>query len=110
MPEIGFIKKNKIKEFIINYETIEENFVSENNNTVLPVYKINKKDIEIEEKSSISEDYHSENKDENKYKDFSIDELLKNNSKPDLINICKELKIPYSNKNKKQLAENIIKK
>lgn len=108
MPEIGFIKKNKIKEFIINYETIEENFVSENSN--LPVYKINKNDIEIEEKNSISEDYNTEYKHENKYKDFTIDELLKGNSKLDLINICKELKIPYSNKNKKELAENIIKK
>ena len=46
------------------------------------------------------------NTNEENYENKSIDELLKF-SKIELINICKQIKKPYSNKNKKKLAETI---
>ena len=122
MPSIGFTKVIKLKQFEINNKLdsfdnkiseneISENEISENeskNNH--PVYKINDIDIELEI-NTISEEYNTEyNNIENKYKSFSLNELLSTYKKPELINICKELKIPYSNKNKKILAKNILDK
>jgi len=123
MPSIGFTKVIKLKQFEINNKLdsfdnkiteneiteneITENEITENNH---PVYKINDIDIELEI-NTISEEYNTEhNNFENKYKSFSLDELLNTYKKPELIKICKELKIPYSNKNKKVLAKNILDK
>ena len=127
MPSIGFSKIIKIKQFEIdnkleafdnkineneneNENEITENEITENEITKLPKYEIKKVDIDLEA-NTISEDYNTEyNTTGNKYKSFSLNELLSTYKKPELINICKELKIPYSNKNKKLLAKNILDK
>lgn len=115
MPNIGFTKVIKVKVFELsnNLDEYDNNILCDinelsndkfnnvndlnDNNDSLPVYKINTQDIELE-LNSISDDYNTENN-FNKYKSFSKDELLKY-KKDELINICKELHIPYSNKNK----------
>tara|TARA_B110000208_G_scaffold185903_1_gene241759 strand:- start:821 stop:1762 length:942 start_codon:yes stop_codon:yes gene_type:complete len=100
--DTGFNKINKIKKFNID-NNIFLNLEFKNNfnldNTLK--YKVNKEDIEIEkEKDIYSEEYNNDI-------DCRRLELLKY-KKPQLIEICKEKKIPYSNKNKNILVDLII--
>lgn len=128
MPTIGFTKLIKVKDFeISNKLDTYDNNINDNNepnvlndinelvciennnldNNNLPIYKINKDDIELE-LNTVSEDYNTENN-FNKYKSFSVSDMLKY-KKDELINICKELNIPYSNKNKLILVKSILDK
>jgi hypothetical protein len=85
IPESGFNKKNKIKNFLIsNKVELYDNNIELNNT------KIEK-----------SEEYYSDIV-------YSKNELLKLKKK-ELIDIAKNKKIPYSNKNKAELIENILK-
>ena len=99
------INDNNVNDSNINENNINNSNINENN--------IND-NIEI---MSNSEDYNENeelntefsNTNEDNYENKSIEDLLKL-SKIDLINICKHMKKPYSNKNKKKLAETIKEK
>lgn len=112
IPVVGFTKKIVTKDFKLTND-IDTNIVdsiSNEDSVSTPVYKINDVDIQLE-LNTVSEEYNTENNlIENKYSTQTVDELVKKYKKPDLIKICKEIKIPYSGKNKLQLAKNIIEK
>ena len=93
IPETGFNKKNKLKKFLIsNKVELYDNNIELNN---INVEQSNNTNIEQ------SEDYYSDIV-------YSKDELVKLKKK-ELIDIAKNKKVPYSNKNKAELIENILK-
>ena len=98
IPKVGFTKKITTKIFELN-DSI--NLVN------------NVPDVELDKcTNTTSDDYNNDiilnNEYDNCKDDNTLENLLKK-SKNDLILICKNLKIPYSNKNKKKLAEDILK-
>ena len=118
---IGFTKKKKIKEFIIdnNIKLKIDNIIDDKlilsddkntteHNTFCIITADEHPTINVSEIES--EDYNvmSINTEFSNTKEYSIEELLKK-SKKELVNICKDMRKPYSNKNKKQLAELINK-
>ena len=128
MIKTGFSKKISIKEFKIDNnilnnikDNINDNNINDINDDINDINDINDNINDINdiindniEINSNSDDYINNeqlitefcNTNEKNYENTSIEELLKF-SKIELINICKEMKKPYSNKNKKKLAETI---
>ena len=84
-PEIGFNKKNKLKKFLIsNKVELYDNNIESNNTNI-----------------DQSDDYNSDIL-------YSKEELIKLKKK-ELIDIAKNKKVVYSNKNKAEIIENILK-
>ena len=100
IPKVGFTKKIFVKSFEINDS----------------INLVNNEQYNEPDKftNTTSDDYNNDNNVNNKYDNgveeaYTLDLLLKKN-KPELVSICKNMKIPYSNKNKKKLAEDILDK